>query len=293
MQKIVPHLWFDKEAREAAEFYVSVFPDSRIKHLSTIHDTPSGDAETVSFNLWGHDFMAISAGPYFKITPAISFFVACETKEQVTEFWEKLSPGGQPLMPLGSYPFSEWYGWIQDKFGVSWQIILTKPEGEMRPPIIPSLLFVGDSYGKAKEAVDYYLSIFKNSKKGIEALYGPGQEPNKEGTLAFGDFMLENVWFSAMDGGGDHKFGFNEGVSFIVRCDSQEEVDYYWQLSADPASEQCGWLKDKFGVSWQIVPSAFEDLMTNGTDEQKKRVTEAFLKMKKFDIAALEAAAKG
>jgi len=292
MQKIVPHLWFDKEAVEAAEFYASVFPNSRVKNVNVIHDTPSGDCDVVSFEVMGHEFAAISAGPYFKINPSISFFVGRETKEEVDSLWEKLSEGGKALMPLDSYPFSERYGWIEDKYGVSWQLILTKPEGDMRPAIVPSLLFVGDVYGKAKEAMDYYVSIFKNSKKGTEALYGPGQEPNKEGTLMFGDFMLEGVWLAAMDGGGEHKFSFNEGVSLMVKCDSQEEIDYYWQLSAVPESEQCGWLKDKYGVSWQIVPTALDQFLETGSEEQKKRVTEAFLKMKKFDIAKLEEAAR-
>ncbi len=149
-QKIVPHLWYDNEAKEAAEFYASIFPDSKITNVRTIHDTPSGDADLVSFELWGQEFMAISAGPYFKINPSVSFFVNFDpsrdkdAKEKLTDVWNKLSEGGTALMPLDKYPFSEWYGWIQDKFGLSWQLILTNPEGEERPAIIPSLLFVGD-----------------------------------------------------------------------------------------------------------------------------------------------------
>ncbi len=113
MQKITPHLWFDKEAKEAAEFYVSVFPDSRVTHMSTIHDTPSGDAEIVSFELAGQSFMAISAGPFFKFSEAISFIVNCETQEEVDYYWEKLS----------AVPESEQCGWIKDKYGLSWQIV--------------------------------------------------------------------------------------------------------------------------------------------------------------------------
>jgi predicted 3-demethylubiquinone-9 3-methyltransferase (glyoxalase superfamily) len=153
MPKITPHLWYNKEAKEAADFYVSIFPNSKVTHYSVIHDTPSGDAEMVSFELDGQPFMAISAGPLFK---------------------------------------------------------------------------------------------------------------------------------------------FTEAVSFIVNCETQEEIDHYWEkLSAHPESEQCGWLKDKYGLSWQIVPTLMGKLMSEGTPEQMARVTQAFLKMKKFDIAALEAAAKG
>ena len=153
MQRITPHLWFEKEAKEAAEFYASVFPKSEIINTTTLHNTPSGSVDIVTIELLGQEFMLISAGPLFK---------------------------------------------------------------------------------------------------------------------------------------------FNEAISFMVNCDTQEEIDYYWEkLSAVPEAEQCGWLKDKYGLSWQIVPTAMGEMMTNGTPEQIARVTEAFLKMKKFDIAALKRAYKG
>lgn len=149
-QKIVPHLWFDKEAKDAAEFYCSIFPDSKIINITKLRDTPSGDCEVVSFAISGQPFMAISAGPFFK---------------------------------------------------------------------------------------------------------------------------------------------FNESISFMVSCDTQEEIDYYWQkLSAVPEAEQCGWLKDKFGLSWQIVPAVLADMMQSSDSQKLARVTQAFLKMKKFDIAGLQRA---
>ena len=296
MQKIIPHLWYDKEAKEAAQFYVSVFgKKSKVTDVTTIHNTPSGDCDIVSFRLLDHEFMAISAGPYFKFTPAISFIVGCESREEVDTLWKKLSDGGKTLMPLDKYLFSERYGWTQDKYGLSWQLILTKPEGEDRSKIVPSLLFVGDVYGKAESAVQFYLSVFKSkdTRLGNIIHYGPGQEPNKPGTVMFSDFMILGHWMAAMDGGGKHNFKFNEAVSFIVNCDTQKEIDDYWQkLSAVPESEQCGWLKDKFGVSWQIVPTEMDKMMRS--DEKKvARVTQAFLKMKKFDIAALKKAYEG
>jgi predicted 3-demethylubiquinone-9 3-methyltransferase (glyoxalase superfamily) len=150
MQKIVPHLWYDKEAKEAAAFYVSVFPDSRITNIRTLRDTPSGDTDLVSFELFGQPFMAISAGPLFK---------------------------------------------------------------------------------------------------------------------------------------------FNESISLMVYCETQEEIDRYWEkLSADPESEQCGWLKDRYGLSWQVVPKRMDEMLGSGTEEQVARVTQAFLPMKKLDIAELERA---
>ncbi|MDF2962032.1 MAG: 3-demethylubiquinone-9 3-methyltransferase [Paenibacillus sp.] len=299
-QNIVPHLWYDKEANEAAEFYTTIFPDSKITNITTLHDTPSGDSDVVSFELWGHKFMAISAGPFFKFNPSVSFIVNFDpsrekdAREKINEVWNKLSEGGTALMPLDKYPFSERYGWIQDKYGLTWQLILTNPEGEEPPTIVPSLMFVGNKCGKAEEAVNFYLSVFKNSKQGLIARYPQGMEPDKEGTIMFSDFMLENQWFAAMDSAREHKFSFNEAISFMVYCDKQKEIDYYWdKLSAVPEAEQCGWLKDKYGLSWQIVPREMDETMRKGTPEQIARVTKAFLKMKKFDLAELQKAYKG
>src|SRR3954471_1766337 len=112
MQTITPHLWFDKEAKEAAEFYVSIFPNSKITHTSQIKNTPSGDCDIVSFELNGQPFMAISAGPYFKFNEAISFLIPCDSQEEIDHYWSKLSAD----------PKAEQCGWCKDKYGVSWQI---------------------------------------------------------------------------------------------------------------------------------------------------------------------------
>ena len=307
MKKITPHLWFDTEAKEASEFYTSVFPDSRILKTTVLHDTPSGDCDVVSFKLWGHKFMSISAGPLFEFNPSVSFIVNFdpllfkkssspekEARKQLDLAWEKLSEGGKALMPIDKYPFSERYGWIQDKYGLSWQLILTNPESDPRPSIMPSILFVNDNVGRAEEAIKFYLSVFKNSKMGELHRYGPNQEPDKEGTVMFADFILENSWFTAMDSAHEHKFNFNEAVSFMVSCDTQKEIDYYWEkLSAIPEAEQCGWLKDKFGLSWQIVPAEMDQMMNDNDPGRVARVTEAFLQMKKFDLAELERAYEG
>lgn len=297
---IIPHLWFDKEAKEAAAFYCSVFPDSQVTSAVTLGDTPSGDSDLVTFTVWGQPFMAISAGPLFKFNPSISFTVNFDPSREknaramIDEVWSKLSEGGFALMPLDRYPFSERYGWIQDKYGVSWQLMLTNPDGEPRPTIIPSLMFVGDNCGKAEEAREFYLSVFRNAKPGSLFRYGPGEAPNREGTVMFTDFMLENTWFTAMDSALGHPFQFNEAISLLVNCETQEDIDHYWdKLSAVPEAEQCGWLKDKYGVSWQISPAVLDDMMTKGTPEQRERVTQAFLKMKKFNIEELHRAFEG
>lgn len=293
VHKITPHLWFDKEAVEATEFYSSTFPSSRVTKVSTMHDTPSGDADVVSFELFGQPFMAISAGPLFKFTPAVSFAVRCNTTDEVDELWAKLSEGGKALMPLDSYPFSERYGWAEDRYGLSWQVMHAGEE-EIEQPITPTLTFVGDVCGRAEEAITLYTSVFPDSKVGQILRYAPGEEPDKEGTIKYADFALSGEKFAAMDSARDHDFGFNEAISLMVVCDTQDEIDYYWQaLSAVPEAEQCGWLKDKFGLSWQITPSILGDLLESGTKEQSARVTEAFLQMKKFDIAELKKAYEG
>ncbi|HEX8762892.1 MAG TPA: VOC family protein [Candidatus Saccharimonadales bacterium] len=300
MQKIVPHLWFDQEVKEATEFYCSVFPNSKIIVTSTLHDTPGGDTEVVTFQLNGHDFMAINGGPYFKINPAISFILNFDPSQDdgaqghLQELWDQLARNGTVLMPLQEYPFSKLYGWVQDKFGVSWQLMLTDPAGEPRPFITPVLMFAGDSTNKAEEALNFYLSVFKDTKPGTLARYTEDTGPAKKGSLMFADFMLEGQWFAVMDSGVDQSFGFNEAISLLINCADQKEIDYYWaKLSAVPEAEQCGWLKDKFGVSWQVSPDSLSDMLLKGTPEQIDRVTKAFLKMKKFDLAELEAAYKG
>jgi predicted 3-demethylubiquinone-9 3-methyltransferase (glyoxalase superfamily) len=300
MQKIIPHLWFDKEAKEAADFYTSVFPNSKITNTMVLRNTPSGDTDVVSFDVMGYSFMAISAGPYFKINPSISFMVNFDpaqmpdAAQKIDEVWGKLSEGGQALMPLGEYSFSKRYGWVQDKYGLTWQLILTDPEGEDRPLIVPSIMFAGDVVGKAEEASNFYISVFKNSKRGTMARYGTENAPDKEGDVMFTDFQLEGQWFAAMDSARMHDFKFNEAISLLVNCENQEEIDYYWDmLSAVPESEQCGWLKDKYGLSWQISPTAMDDMMKKGTQEQIDRVTQAFLSMKKFDLAKLKKAYEG
>lgn len=297
MQKIIPHLWYDKEAKEAAAFYCSLFPDSEITSVTTLQDTPGGDCDVVLFQLSGQRFMAISAGPVFTFNPSVSFMINFDpsrdvnARENLDAAWEKLSAGGTALMPIGEYPFSKRYGWIQDRYGLSWQLILTDPAGEERPFIVPSLLFVGAVCGKAEEASDFYISVFKNSRRGNLFRYPKGMEPDQEGTVMFTDFTLENQWFVAMDSAHKHQFAFNEAVSFLVECESQEEIDDYWnKLSAVPEAEQCGWLKDKYGLSWQISPAVMDDMMTKGNREQVRRLTQAFMPMKKLDIETLKKA---
>jgi len=293
MQKITPHLWFDREAEEAARFYISVFKDSKINNTTTLHNTPSGTMDIVTIELFGQEFMLISAGPLFKFNPSLSFLIACKTKDEVDALWVKLSEGGTALMEIGEYPFSERYGWVQDRFGLSWQVMSTG--GHMiTQKITPTLMFVGKQYGKAEEAINFYRTVFHNAKVGDILRYSKGEEPDRVGTIKHAAFALEGLEFAAMDSARVHNVAFNEAISFIVHCEMQEEIDYYWgKLSADPNAEQCGWLKDKYGLSWQIVPTVMEEMLRDKDKERLARVTEAFLKMKKFDINVLKKAYYG
>jgi predicted 3-demethylubiquinone-9 3-methyltransferase (glyoxalase superfamily) len=295
-EKITPHLWYDKEARGAAELYISAFggKGSRVKSVVTIHDTPSGSADIVTIDLLGQEFTLLNAGPLFKFTPAVSFLVACRRPEEVEALWERLSEGGGPLMELGSYPFSEKYGWLQDRYGLSWQLMFRDGGQAPKQRITPSLLFVGQQCGRAEEAIQFYASVFRNSGFGPIDRYGRGEEPDREGTVKHAAFRLEGQDFAAMDSARAHDFSFNEAISLMVHCDTQEEIDYYWdKLSAVPEAEQCGWLKDKFGLSWQTVPNAMDEMFEKGDKEALARVTQAFLPMKKFDLKELERAYLG
>ncbi|HEV2720233.1 MAG TPA: VOC family protein [Thermoanaerobaculia bacterium] len=287
MQKITPHLWFDTQAVEAAKFYTSLFDHSRIKNVTTLHDTPSGSVDMVSFEIAGQGFEAISAGPLFKFNPSISFLVSCPTKEEVDKLWGALSAGGTTLMELGEYPFSDRYGWAQDRYGVPWQVV--RHDGPQT--ITTVLMFTGKVSGKAEEAIRFYTSLFHGGSAGDVVRYGKGEEPDQEGSIRYARFALEGQPFAAMDSARAHGFAFNEAISLLVHCETQQEIDYYWErLSADPKAEQCGWLKDKYGLSWQVAPTAMEEMLASGDPKKIARVTAAFLKMKKFDLAKLREA---
>ncbi|MCZ7381789.1 MAG: VOC family protein [Candidatus Methanoperedens sp.] len=293
-QKITPYLWFEKEAGKVANFYTSVFKDSKIKNTTTLHNTPSGTVEVVTIELLGQEFTILAAGPLFNFTPAVSFLVACNTKEEVDAIWEKLSEGGTALMELGEYPFSEKYGWTQDRYGLSWQVMFMG-DHKMKQKITPTLMFVGEQCGKAEAAINFYISMFNDAKIGDILRYGKGEKPDTEGTVKHAAFTLEDQGFAAMDSARKHDFIFNEAISFMVECETQEEIDYYWKkLTADGGQESvCGWLKDKFGVSWQVSPTILGEMLRDHDKKKVERVTNAFLKMKKFDIGELKKAYEG
>ena len=268
-----------------------------------LHDTPSGDCDVVSFALHGQPFMAISAGPLFKFNPSVSFIVNFDAsrdpqaRERLDATWARLFEGGKALMPLDAYPFSPRFGWVEDRYGVSWQLLLSgplsDPSGEPRPAIMPALMFTGEVCGKAEAAGAFYRSVFDGSRAGLLLPWPEGSSPDQPGTVMYSDFRLGESWFAATDSAHPHGFGFNEAISFVVTCRDQGEIDRHWaQLSSVPEAEQCGWCKDRYGLSWQVTPAVLDDLMTSGDQALVNRVTRAFLDMKKLDVAKIEAAAR-
>ena len=291
MQKITPFLWFDNQAKEAAEFYVSAYgKGSTVKNISRLDNTPSGSVEIATFELLGREFQAISAGPLFKFNPSVSFHVICKTKDEVDAIWKRLSEGGTVLMELGAYPFSERYGWVQDKYGLSWQIIFFGG-AEVQPKITPVIMFVGGVCGKAEEAVNFWASVFREAKVDNILRYGKGEGPDKEGTVKYAAFSLLDQEFGALDSAHKHPFAFNEAISFVINCKTQEEVDSYWEkLTQGGQASQCGWLKDPYGLSWQVVPTVLDEMLQDKDPKKSERVMQAMLQMKKIDIKTLRKA---
>ncbi len=287
---IVPCLWFDHQAEEAVKFYTSVFHNGEIENTAHYPEggmMPSGSVMTIKFRLSGQDFVALNGGPYFKFTPAISFFVGCENIKEFDRLWEKLSEKGSILMePDALPPFFEKFGWLQDQYGLSWQLgVCGIPQY-----ITPFFLFVGKQCGRAEEAIDFYRSIFETSSLDSIVRYGK-VEKEIEGSVQHASFSLNGQPFMASDSAWEHPFTFTEAVSFYVYCQTQDEIDRYWDaLSAGGEKNRCGWLKDKFGISWQIVPGNLEKMMTDKNPEKAKRVSEALMKMTKLEISVLQKA---
>ena len=261
--------------------------------MTTIPDTPGGDTDIVTFQLWGQSFQAINAGPLFSFNPSISFAVACDTVEDVDRIWARLAEGGTPLMPLDTYPFSERYGWTQDRYGLSWQVSLRRRSA--RDAAHHSDADVRRRRVRQGRGGDRLLHVGPaRLERGFVQRYGPGQEPDAEGTVQYGAFQLAGQGSPPWTARGTTSSRSTRRSRCIVYCDNQDEIDRYWDaLSAVPEAEQCGWLKDRYGVSWQIVPADMDEMLQRGTKEQVARVTAAFLAMKKFDLAELERAYAG
>lgn len=288
MQKITPFLWLNNNVAEATDFYTSAFKNAIIVEKRNV---VGGTIQSATLSIDGCEVILFNGGPLFTINPSISFFVNRNSPEDIDRLWSKFSDGGKVLMPLSKYPFSEKYGWLQDKFGISWQFNFAVGDQS----VAPFFLFVNDQqHGKAEEAIDLYTSMFQNSSIVSKTYYAAGQG-GIEGTVKHAIFKLDGLEFKATDSNLSHSFTFNPAFSLSVNCLTQEEVDHFWNkfLELGGAKSRCGWLQDKFGVSWQIVPEALGRLMGDPDPAKSKRVLDAMLKMDKIDINTLQRAYDG
>ena len=280
-QVITPAIWCDGTADEAAQFYTDVFRDT------SIAEQAPGIAATVSIH--GFRLSLINGGNQYAPNPSISCILNFDpllfggeeqARAYLDELYERLSTGGV-LMELGEYPFSPRYAWVRDRFGMTWQLMLTDPDGDPRPFVIPSFMFGGTNHANAEEATDAWIALFDNARRGALYRYEEGG-PLDAGTVMFTDFTLRGTWMAATDSGTFHDFTFTPGVSMIVSCRDQEEIDRYWAgLSAVPEAERCGWCVDRWGVSWQVVPHNIAELMANAATRDK------ILHMGKIDLTKL------
>jgi len=250
MSKITPCLWCDGTALDAATFYTGLFPGSAIVEIGRYAEgmpLPAGTVMLVVFTVAGHAFQALNGGPQFRPTPSLSFFAHVDTPAEATRLFDALAEGGQVLMPLDAYPWSPRYAWVQDRFGVSWQII-TGRRPESGATIVPCLMFAGAQHRQAEDALRHYAAIFPDAHVDALERYLPGEGP--EDAVKHGRATLAGQDFVAMDSHIEHGFTFTEGVSLSVRCRDQAEVDHYWDaLGSGGTPGPCGWLKDRFGVS--------------------------------------------
>ncbi len=296
--RIIPCLWFDNQAEAAAQFYTQTFPEGKITALARFPEStdnpagkPRGSVITAEFTVAGQKFTALNGGPNFVINPSISLFVQVSRADLAETYFAQLAAGGAVLMPLAEYPWSARYGWVQDRFGVSWQVMF-RPDAEP-VTIYPCLMFAGPQHGKAEKALADYVRIFPNAKVNSLARYEAHEGP--EGTLKHGRCTLDEQILVAMDSHMTHDITFNEGLSLQVMCSNQEEVDHYWdRLIADGGRPgPCGWLHDPYGVSWQVVPQQMAAWMTHPDQAARDRAFGAMMQMTKLDIATLEAALRG
>jgi predicted 3-demethylubiquinone-9 3-methyltransferase (glyoxalase superfamily) len=268
---IYPALRFKENAKTALEWYCSIFPNS---HIMLEHDP------AVKAQLAGVPFLGINGGPPFTINPSISFMVICETRSEIDHYWNQLSKDGSALMELGQYPWSDYYGWLQDQHGFSWQLYLGKLSDVNQQKIVPTLMYCGTYQGKCQAALNFYQSLFKNFRTQGILKYTEGEYAGqvKHAQVIANDFTL-----MAMDSGTPQNFEFSEGVSLVIECENQAEIDYYWDgITLQGTEDQCSWCKDQFGVSWQIVPkNLWKILMDN------PHALGAIFKMKKLVIEDL------
>lgn len=278
---LYPCIWFENNGTEAAQYYSTIFPNTHII-------TDNGMVQILSIN--GQYMMFLTAGPVFKPNASVSFLIANKDETETERLFNELKKEGAVLMPLDSYPFSKKYGWVLDKYGITWQLY-TGEKGNTDQYFTPTLMFINQQNGRAKEAINYYTKLFPHSHTEGVLEYDGSEDIN--GNVQHAQFNINGYTLACMDSSLSHPFDFDEGISIVVMTKDQEETDYYWDnMTKDGGAEsKCGWLKDKFGLSWQIVPKKSIELLNHSDAAIAKKVTDVLMKMNKIIIADLEAAA--
>lgn len=266
--KVYPCVLFDNEQKQAAEFYLKTFSNGK-----QIIDFPYAEL----FQVEGLQFFAINGGPTFKTNPTFSFMVFFKDTEELESIWKKLVNKGIVLMPLGEYDWSKKYGWVQDRFGVSWQLLLSE-QTLTQQRIAPVIMFSQEFHGNTEPALNFYRELFKNFNLERFEKYDSG--PYK-GKVKYAQLTLEGTRLAFMDSGIEQPFTFPNANSIVIECDSQQEIDYFWNAIKKGGKElQSGWIQDQFGVRWQIVPSDFKEWMKR---EDWPNIMVEILRMTKID----------
>lgn len=266
---ITPCFWFESDSAGAAALYLQAFDGGRI-----IETTPMSTV----WELYGRRLMGINGGPRYRPNGALSLFVQRSTEAEVRSAFELLARDGTVHMPLSVKEWSPLYGWVEDRYGVHWQIAQGRVDAADFT-VMPALTFFGARAGRALEALELYTGIFSSSSV-------DERHVGEDGRLMFAVAHLAGQTLAFMDGPESQEIPFSEGASLSVACETQEEIDYFWDALVKGGQEsRCGWLVDRFGVSWQVVPSILGELMSNPARAQ--RVVAAFMPMNKLDLETL------
>ena len=273
INKILPCFWFDGNTDQAFKLYCEAFDNSRWEKMNPF----LSKVEITGCEIWGLD-----GGPMFKPNPTLSLYTTYDNSEDLLKTYNVLSREAKILMPLDKYDWSAEYAWVEDRYGISWQLILV--EGEPIPQrIMPTLMFVDNVYGRAEEAISFYGSLFTDSEIHLLDKYKEGPQ---DGKIIHAQFSIGGLRMAAMDSGFQHNFGFTEGTSMVILCETQEEIDHYWNsFITDGEEGRCGWCKDQFGFSWQVIPRILGKLMSD--PDTGPEVGACLQNMHKLDLGKL------